>query len=102
MNRAQPHSEQPDGATITFLKCAFPDGLEQDEYYPLLSILLDDMTLGAASWLVGVLLQMHYLDVYNDAQAVKSSAHTLDVGVVAALMQRLEACGYKAWLEAEK
>lgn len=88
----------PDEATLEFLKCAFPNGLDEEEYFPLLHVLLGDMTIRAASWLVGILLSKHYMDIYNDALYAKSS-YVPDSTVVESLTKRLEECGYSEWLK---
>lgn len=104
MNKNEPPNyespdEAPDEATLKLLQCAFPDGLREEEYFPLLNILRQDMTIRAASSLVGMLLFKGYLDVYNDALGANSSRHTLDTNVIKDLEHRLEACGYKVWLD---
>ncbi|HVU14591.1 MAG TPA: hypothetical protein VHD90_25115 [Phototrophicaceae bacterium] len=89
--------DPPDAATLEFLKCVFPNGLSQAEYLPLLYILEDDMTIRAASWFVGILLGKHYNAIYNDALGAKADVQELSI--VDDLTKRLEACGYRKWLE---
>ena len=91
-------AEKPDAHTLRFLKCAFPDGLDESEYYMLLYILLQDMTYRAASWLVGVLLSKSYMDIYNDALGVKSR-YIPDQNKYMELKKRLDDCGYEEWLD---
>jgi hypothetical protein len=98
MNTDLPESERPDAATIEFLKCVFPDGLKETEYFPLLYILRRDMTIRAASWLVGVLMGKHYLEIYNDALGAKSS-YKPDLVMIEELTKRLQACSYEEWLK---
>jgi len=99
MNTKTPYGDDPpDAETVEFLKCAFPDGLKETEYFPLLYILRDNMTIRAASWLVGVLLEKHYMEVYNDALGAKSS-YKPDLAVIDELTKRLQACGYEEWLK---
>lgn len=65
--------EEIDADTRTFLNCAFPNGLDDAEYFPLLYLLRQEMTLRAASWLVGVLVGKDYMQIYNDALGSHSS-----------------------------
>ena len=88
-----------DAETLEFLKCVFPDGLKENEYFPLLYILRHDMTIRAASWPVGVLLGKHYLEIYNDALGAKSLSYKPDLAVIDESTKRLQACGYREWLD---
>jgi hypothetical protein len=90
--------ELPDATTVEFLNCAFPSGLDEKEYFPLLQILLNSMTLRAALWLVEVIISKHYMDVYNDALRVKSG-YSSDSIILDRLKKCLEDCGYMTWLE---
>jgi hypothetical protein len=91
--------EKPDAATLQFLKCVFPDGLAESEYFPILHILRQDMTIRAASSLVGVLLSKNYLDVYNDALYVNTTRYVPDIPTIEGLKKRLAECGYEDWLD---
>jgi hypothetical protein len=87
-----------DSETRNFLHCAFPDGLADAEYFPLLYLLCQEMTLRAASWLVGVLVGKNYMEIYNDALGSQSS-YVPDMQVSENLKARLDACGYQGWLD---
>ncbi len=91
--------ENPDTDTLQFLKCVFPDGLADSEYLPLLYILRQDMTIRAASSLVGSLLSKSYLDVYNDALHVKTMGYAPDIQTLEAVKKKLTHCGYEDWLD---
>ncbi|MEO8608283.1 MAG: DUF3349 domain-containing protein [Chloroflexota bacterium] len=90
--------ETPDESTAAFIKCAFPNGLLDEEYFPLLYILRNDMSIRAASSFVGMLLGKQYMEIYNDALGVNNKTLLPDSEIVAQLKQRLIDCGYEMWL----
>ena len=91
--------ENPDIDALQFLKCVFPDGLADSEYLPLLYIFRQDMTIRAASSLVGTLQSKKYLDVYNDALHVKTTGYVPDIPTIEAIKKKLTECGYEEWLD---
>ncbi len=91
--------ETPDESTATFIQCAFPHGLSQEEYFPLLFILTQDMSFRAASSFVGMLLGKGYIDIYNDAIGVNNDLSLRNSEIVAHLKQRILRCGYEKWLD---
>lgn len=92
-----PDAEQPDESTLDLLKCVFPDGLSEAAYLPLLYILRKEMSIRAASRLVGRLMHKNDLEIYNDALDVNNRTH--DQTIVEDLIRRLEVCDYKVWLD---
>lgn len=93
--------EPPDVATRELLQCAFSDGFDETAYFPLLYILLQDMSMRAASWFVSKLSLKNEMQVYNDILYFKTN-YEPDFDVIDPLMQRLVACGYRMWLDTSK
>src|SRR4051794_14545800 len=96
MSNSMTDNEQPHQDTLELPNCAFPTGLNEVEYLPLLYILRKDMTIRAASSLVGALMEKDSLEIYNDALGVNNK--TYELSIIEDLISRLEACGYKTWL----
>lgn len=97
MNQEALNSEEPDAATLAFLNCVFPNGLLENEYFPLLHLLRKDMSIRAAATLVGMLMGKPYLDIYNDALGANNIQ--CDMQVVEHLKSRIESCNYRTWLD---
>ncbi len=89
--------ETPDESTAMFIQCAFPNGLPEEEYFPLLYILRHEMSSRAAASFVGMLLGKGQVEIYHDALGAKNKI--LDPEFVAQLKQRLIDCGYETWLD---
>ena len=98
MNQEALNSEEPDAATLAFLNCVFPNGLLETEYWALLHVLRKDMSIRAASSLVGILMGKPYIDIYNDALGANHIQY--DQQIIDDLTSRLEACNYRTWLDA--
>ena len=80
------------------LECAFPGGINEEEYWPVLSLLHQDMSFWAIAKVLSVLAGKHYMEVYNDA-----SGYGLDPPPprekVEKAKQKLNACGFDDWLK---
>src|SRR5688500_7343361 len=89
--------EQFNERTAQFATCVFPDGLQEEEYFPLLFLLTQEMSLRTASAFVGGLLGMSYVEIYNDASGARNSKP--NPKIIERLKHRLEECGYHQWLD---
>jgi hypothetical protein len=97
MSNSMSDNEQPDQDTLELLNCAFPTGLNEAEYLPLLYILRKDMTIRAASSFVGALMEKDSFEIYNDALGINNK--TYELSIIEDLISRLESCGYRIWLD---
>jgi hypothetical protein len=79
------------------LKCAFPNGISDEEYWPVLSLLHQVMSFRTIAKVLSVLSNKHRTEVFNDA-----SGYGLDppppLEDVERVRQKLNACGYEDWL----
>jgi hypothetical protein len=91
--------EQPDESTARLIQCAFPEGLIDAEYYPLLYLLTREMSLRAASSFVGMLVGADYMYIYNDALGASSRDFEPNMEILEGLKSRLESCGFYKWLD---
>ena len=53
--------------TYELLECAFPDGISDDEYFPLLAILHPEMSFRTLAEVLSHLTDKPYIEVLNDA-----------------------------------
>lgn len=84
---------------VAFFNCVFPGGLDEAEYFPLLYILAQDMSFGAAARAIGEWLRREDEAVYRDIVYAGMPGYKPDWDTVIALRSRLADCGYEAWLE---
>ena len=84
--------------TYDLLKCALPDGIPDEEYWPVLSLLHRVMSFWTIADVLSVLTNKERSEVYNDA-----SGFGLDPlpspEAVEKVKQKLDACGYEEWLK---
>lgn len=84
--------------TYDLLKCAFPDGLPDEEYWPVLSLLHPSMSFRSIAKVLSALTDKDYIEVYNDA-----SGFGLDPppspDIVQKVKHKMDTCGYKEWLK---
>lgn len=81
----------------TILKCAFPNGINEDEYWSVLSILHQIMSFWTIADVLSILANKNRSEVYNDASGFGSDAppNTEDVERV---KSKLDFCGYEEWV----
>lgn len=91
------NNDKSDRKTHDFLKCMFPSGLSDIEYFHMLYIISHDMTIRAASSLLSSVVKKTTMEIYNDVLFVKSSYHP-DLDTLNNLKYRLNECGYQEWL----
>ncbi|MEZ4672130.1 MAG: DUF3349 domain-containing protein [Anaerolineae bacterium] len=79
------------------LKCAYPNELDTEEYFPLLGTLGEIMNQRGIANVVSVFAKKDYGEVYNDVLASQSS-HIPAPEAIASVKERLIPCGYEKWL----
>ncbi|MEH1933577.1 MAG: DUF3349 domain-containing protein [Nostoc sp.] len=85
-------------STYKLIQCAFPNGIETQDYFPLLALLDDEMSDRNLAEVVAHHTTKHYGIVLNDVYRVR----TTDVPKAEAidkLKQHLLVCGYEEWLK---
>ena len=85
-------------STYKLIQCAFPNGIETQDYLPLLALLYDEMSDRNLAEIVVHYTGRHYAVVLNDVYRVVTTdvpkAETIDK-----VKQRLLVCGYEEWLK---
>jgi hypothetical protein len=87
-------------STYKLIQCAFPKGIEPQNYLPLLALLSEEMSDRNLAEVVAYYSGQDYSVVLNDVYRVQS----IDVPTseaIANLKKRLLICGYEQWLEEE-
>jgi Protein of unknown function (DUF3349) len=85
-------------STYKLLQRTFPDGIEVQDYLPLLALLYDEMSDRNLAEVVAHYTGKDYGIVLNDVYRVRST----DIPKIEAIdkvKQSLLACGYEAWLQ---
>ncbi|MGL6341294.1 MAG: DUF3349 domain-containing protein [Waterburya sp.] len=87
-------------STYHLLECAFPDGIEEQEYLPLLSILYEQMSDRSLASAIANFTGKEYYAVLNDVYRVGSAqTMTSEVAeVISSIRQKLIHCDYEKWL----
>lgn len=87
-------------STYQLLECAFPQGIEEQDYLPLLSIFYEHMSDRSLAQVITEFTGREYHTVLNDVYRV-GAAKTFPSEVeeaVNSLKQKLISCDYKKWL----
>lgn len=87
-------------STYTMIRCAFPAGIPQDAYSPLLAVLGEQMSFRGTATVVAFVQGGNYIQYLNDAYAALSH-NGPDAVAVERVKQALVPCGYQAWLDEE-
>jgi hypothetical protein len=85
-------------STYKLIQCAFPKGIEPQNYLPLLALLSEEMSDRNLAEVVAYYSGKDYSVVINDVYRVQS----IDLPTseaIANLKKRLLICGYEQWLE---
>jgi hypothetical protein len=85
-------------STYKLIQCAFPKGIEPQNYLPLLALLSEEMSDRNLAEVVAYYSGKDYSLVLNDVYRVQS----IDVPApeaIANLKERLLICSYEQWLE---
>lgn len=81
-------------STYQLLQCAFPQGIEEKEYFPLLSVLYEQMSDRSLAQVIAEFTGREYSAVLNDVYQVGMEGSFGGEEV----KQRLIRCGYEKWL----
>lgn len=88
-------------STYQLLQCAFPQGIEEQEYLPVLSILYEEMSDRSLAQVIADFTGKDYLAVLNDVYRVGAaevfSSSTVE-NVRDSVKQKLIRCNYEKWL----
>lgn len=87
-------------STYQLLQCAFPQGIEDQEYLPLLSILYEQMSDRSLAQAIVEFTGREYHIVLNDVYHVGAIA-AFSAEVRDAIKQKLIHCDYEKWLVEE-
>jgi hypothetical protein len=85
--------------TYQLLQSAFPHGIGEQEYFPLLTILYAQMSDRSLAQVIADYTGREYHAVLNDVYCVGSAvAPTRDENLLNRLQQKLNDSGYAQWL----
>lgn len=87
-------------STYSMLECAFPDGIDDDSYLPLLAVLEQSMGYRGLARVVSLFTGKDYGNVLNDVYGI-TSTHIPLPDAVARVKERLGPCRYDEWLGEE-
>lgn len=87
-------------STYQLLQCAFPQGISEQFYLPLLSILYEEMSDRNLAQVIAEFTGREYHAVLNDVYRVASTL-TLSSELIGAVQQKLMGCNYEEWLAGE-
>ena len=85
-------------STYKLIQCAFPKGIEPQNYLPLLALLSEEMSDRNLAEVVANYSGKDYSLVLNDIYRVQSTDIPTSEAI-ANLKERLLICGYEQWLE---
>ncbi len=85
---------------IKMLRCAYPKGLSENEYFPLLGALGQIMNHRGTANVVSAFVGREYGIVFNDVLASQSS-RIPDPQAVASVVERLKPCGFELLISDE-
>ena len=96
----KPREEIPDylHATYDMLKCAFPDGVPEEEYWSVMVLIHPYMSFRALADVLSAVTNKDNFWVYNDATGFGLDPLP-DPAETEKVKQKLDACGYDAWVE---
>jgi hypothetical protein len=86
--------------TYRLLKCAFPQGISEEFYSPLLAILYEEMSDRNLAQVIADFTGREYHAALNDVYRVASMA-TFSPELIEAVQQKLMGCNYEDWLAGE-
>lgn len=100
MHEQQPTVPDELQSTYSMLRCAFPTGIPQDAYLPLLAVLGEQMSHRSVAATMVLFFGGKYVDHMNDVYKALS-AQGPDAVTVQRVQELLIPCGYQAWLDEE-
>ncbi|MBN8470265.1 DUF3349 domain-containing protein [Corallococcus exiguus] len=88
-------------STVALIKRAFPEGVTEADYLPLLTVLYPHMSDRALAMVVGHFVGQDYPLVLNDIYGVGGGFKPASPDAVAAVQARLVAAGLEEWIQEE-
>ncbi|MEG3848973.1 DUF3349 domain-containing protein [Microcoleus sp. herbarium19] len=85
-------------STYKLIQRAFPDGIKEEDYFPLLALLYDEISDRNLAEVMAHSTGKDYSIVLNDVYSV-GSTYAPDAKAIAKLKKHLLGCGYAEWLE---
>ncbi len=87
-------------STHELLQCAFPEGIEVEDYFPLIAILRGEghMSFRNIAVVLSAIMHKPYIEAYNDASGFQSDDIS-DQGDIERVKRRLASCNYEQWLK---
>lgn|GEM_PF-675223 len=83
-------------ATYDMLKCVFPDGIPEEEYWSVMVLIHPFMSFGPLADTVCAVMDKNRYEIYNDASGFGLDPMP-DASETEKVKQKLDACGYAAW-----
>ncbi|MBH8566292.1 DUF3349 domain-containing protein [Nostoc sp. CENA67] len=87
-------------STYNLIGCAFPEGIDEQRYWALLSILYENMSDRSLAQVIAEYTEKDYHVVLNDVYRVGSMTN-LSSEVIDSVKQKLISCDYEKWLADE-
>jgi len=87
-------------STYQLLQCAFPQGIDEQSYLPLLSILYQQMSDRNLAQVIAEFTEREYHTVLNDVYRIGAAA-TFSPETTDSVQQKLIGCNYEQWLSKE-
>jgi hypothetical protein len=87
-------------STYKLIECSFPQGITEEMYLPLLSILYKHMSDRSLAQIVADFMGKDYHQVLNDIYHI-GSLEGYSSESTSSLLERLGQCGYEKWLNEE-
>lgn len=87
-------------STYQLIQCAFPQGIDEQMYLPLLSVLYEQMSDRSLAQVIAEYTQKNYHVVLNDVYRV-GSMRNVSYQSITTVKQKLISAGYEKWLADE-
>ncbi len=88
-------------STYRMVASAFPEGISDDAYWPVLALLSEGMSYRSLARFLSSVTGKDYHLVYHDVVTVDSGTVRPPEAEIEPVRQRLKSCGYDAWLREE-
>ncbi|BAY40396.1 hypothetical protein NIES2111_47790 [Nostoc sp. NIES-2111] len=85
-------------STYKLIQCAFPNGIEAEDYEPLLALLSEEMSDRNLAEVIAYYVGKEYSVVLNDVYRIQS-INIAKAEAIDNLKNYLLTCGYQQWLE---
>jgi hypothetical protein len=88
--------------TLELLSDAFPDGLSQGDYWPLLATSSQHMSIRAMGATLHILGYGDYLRVINDFGGIDDQLGSTKTDVIQRMEEKLRPFGYDTWVRTDE